>query len=107
MRFVAYTGFILFLLAGQHSRAQNDLLLTDPILIRLRGRIISASDSSAVPYANIINNRTHSGTITNLDGYFSFEMLNVDSLEVTSVGFQKKILKRGGWKVGRLGGLAF
>ena len=93
MRFVAYTGFILLLLAGQHSRAQNDLLLTDPILIRLRGRIINASDSSAVPYANIINNRTHSGTITNANGYFSMEILNIDSLQVTSVGFQKKIIR--------------
>lgn len=93
MRFFAYTGFILLLLISRQGQAQDDPLLTDPIIIRLKGRIINAADSSAVPYANIINHRTHSGTITNLEGYFSFEMLNVDSLEVTSVGFQKKVLK--------------
>jgi hypothetical protein len=71
--------------------AQDELI--DPILIRLKARIISAGDSSAVPYANIINNRTHGGTITNADGYFSMEMLNVDSLVVTSVGYQKAVFK--------------
>lgn len=65
----------------------------DPILIRFQAKIISAADSSVVPYANIINNRTHSGTITNANGYFTLEMLNIDSLIVSSVGFQKSVLK--------------
>jgi len=73
--------------------AQDDPTLVDPILIRLKARIISAADSSAVPYANIINNRTHSGTITSADGYFNLEMLNIDSLVVTSVGYQKEVFK--------------
>ncbi|NLO01172.1 MAG: carboxypeptidase-like regulatory domain-containing protein [Bacteroidales bacterium] len=92
MRFIAFTGFILLLITGLQIRAQNDPLLIDPIIVRLKGRIINAADSSGVPYANIINNRTHSGTITNADGYFSMEILNIDSLEVTSVGFEKKII---------------
>ncbi|MDD4143955.1 MAG: carboxypeptidase-like regulatory domain-containing protein [Prolixibacteraceae bacterium] len=92
MRFIAFTGFILLLITGLQIRAQNDPLLIDPIIVRLKGRIINAADSSGVPYANIINNRTHSGTITNADGYFSMEVLNIDSLEVTSVGFEKKII---------------
>lgn len=71
----------------------QDEILVDPMLIRLQAKIISAGDSSAVPYANIINNRTHSGTITNLDGFFSLEMLNIDSLVVSSVGYQKSVLK--------------
>ena len=83
MRFIAFTGFILLLITGLQIRAQNDPLLIDPIIVRLKGRIINAADSSGVPYANIINNRTHSGTITNADGYFSMEVLNIDSLEVT------------------------
>ena len=92
MRFIVFTGFILLLITGLQIRAQNDPLLIDPIIVRLKGRIINAADSSGVPYANIINNRTHSGTITNADGYFSMEVLNIDSLEVTSVGFEKKII---------------
>lgn len=72
---------------------QEEFNVVDPILIKLRGRIISAKDSTAVPYANIINPRTHSGTITNTDGYFTIEMLNIDSLIVTSVGYEKGVLK--------------
>ena len=64
----------------------------DPMLIRLQAKILNAADSSAVPYANIINNRTHSGTITNNDGYFSMEMLNIDSLIVSSVGYLRGII---------------
>lgn len=63
------------------------------MLINFKAQVISAADSSAVPYANIINNRTHSGTITNGEGYFFLEMLNIDSLVITSVGYEKSTLK--------------
>jgi CarboxypepD_reg-like domain len=81
--FVSTTFFL-------NIQAQDEII--DPVLIRLKARIISAADSSAVPYANIINNRTHGGTITNADGQFTIEMLNIDSLVVTSVGYQKFVL---------------
>ena len=93
MRKEILIGFLLILTTAFCSRAQNDATLVDPILIRLKARVISAEDSSGVPYANIINNRTHSGTITNGEGYFTLDMLNIDSLVVTSVGFEKKVLK--------------
>jgi len=78
--------------AGLHSLAQTDPLLVDPILVRLKGRLVSASDSSGIPYANIVNPRYRGGTITNADGYFSLEALNIDSLIVTSVGYEKKVI---------------
>ena len=93
MKIVVFTGILLLILASGICRAQNDPDLIDPILIKLKARIISAGDSSAVPYANILNNRTHSGTTTNADGLFSLEMLNIDSLIVTSIGFERSILK--------------
>jgi hypothetical protein len=93
MRIVAITGFLFFVFASFVSLAQDDSDLIDPILIKLQGQIISASDSSAVPYANIINYRTHSGTTTNADGYFFIEMLNIDSLVVTSIGFEQLKIK--------------
>ncbi|MBN1984907.1 MAG: carboxypeptidase-like regulatory domain-containing protein [Prolixibacteraceae bacterium] len=83
--------FILLLSFVLPGFAQDNII--DPMLIRLQAKIISAGDSSGVPYANIINNRTHSGTITNAEGYFSLEMLNIDSLIVSSVGYQKAVLK--------------
>ena len=66
--------------------------LPDVMLIRLRARILSAGDSQPLPYVNIINARTHAGTTTNINGMFTFEMLNIDSLAATSVGFQREIL---------------
>lgn len=93
MRIVAVIGILFFVFASFLSRAQDDSDLIDPILIKLQAKIISASDSLPVPYANILNNRTHSGTTTNADGFFSIEMLNIDSLIVTSIGFERSTLK--------------
>lgn len=86
------TGLILLLFAALGSLAQTDLSLVDPILVRLKGRIINAADSTGIPYANIVNNRYRGGTITNNDGYFSLDVLNIDSLIVTSVGYEKKVI---------------
>ncbi|MFW5756272.1 MAG: carboxypeptidase-like regulatory domain-containing protein [Tangfeifania sp.] len=93
MRKEIFTGLILIVATAFSSLAQNDDPLADPILIRLKAQIISAEDSSGVPYVNIVNNRTHSGTITNAEGYFTLDMLNIDSLVISSVGFEKKVLK--------------
>lgn len=93
MRLAAATGFLLLIFVSILSRAQDDTELIDPVLIKLQGKIISASDSLPVPYANILNVRTHSGTITNAAGLFSIEMLNIDSLVVTSIGFERGVIK--------------
>jgi hypothetical protein len=93
MRIIALILFVLTVVSGNKILAQTDADIIDPILIKLQGRIISAADSLPVPYANIINNRTHSGTITNIDGRFSIEMLNIDSLVVTSVGFENGLIR--------------
>lgn len=83
----------VFIFLGFLGFAQEDTEEIDPMLITFKGQVISAADSTSVPYANIINNRTHSGTITNIDGFFSLEMLNIDSLVITSVGYEKSTLK--------------
>ncbi len=92
MNGLKYSIIFAFFLCVGLAEAQDDILV-DPMLIRLQAKLISAADSSAVPYANIVNNRTHSGTITNINGYFTLEMLNIDSLIVSSVGYQKSIVK--------------
>lgn len=93
MREVRFLFILLLALHILPGYAQDEFYEIDPMLIKLKAKIISAADSSAVPYANIINHRTHSGTITNSEGYFTLEMLNIDSLEVTSVGYERTILK--------------
>ena len=84
---------LILLLATFQGFAQDDEYEVDPMLVELKARILSAGDSSSIPYANIVLHRTHSGTITDGDGNFHLEMLNVDSLEVTSVGYEATILK--------------
>ncbi len=91
MRIIFFIG-LLVIFAGNYSYAQTDPLLVDPILVRLKARLLNAADSSAIPYANIVNNRNRSGTITDNEGYFTLDVLNIDSLIVTSVGYQKKVL---------------
>ncbi|MBN2636076.1 MAG: carboxypeptidase-like regulatory domain-containing protein [Prolixibacteraceae bacterium] len=86
-----YIVLILMLVSVFQGWAQNEII--DPILIQLNGQLISAADSSAVPYATIINHRTHTGVTSNADGYFKLEMLNIDSLEVSSVGYLDHIIK--------------
>jgi len=93
MRIVSVIGFLFLVFASYFGRAQDDSDLIDPILIKLQGKIISAGDSLPVPYANILNNRTHSGTTTNANGFFTIEMLNIDTLVVTSIGFERSIIK--------------
>lgn len=93
MKIAAVIGFLSFVFLFFQGFAQDDPDLIDPVLIKLQGRIVSAGDSSAVPYANVINYRTHGGTTTNADGYFTIEMLNIDSLIVTSIGFEQKKIK--------------
>lgn len=93
MKVAAVAGFIFLLFASCFAQAQDDSDLVDPVLIKLQAKIISAGDSLPVPYANILNNRTHSGTITNVNGLFTFEMLNIDTLIVTSIGFERSIIK--------------
>ncbi|WP_321348691.1 hypothetical protein [uncultured Draconibacterium sp.] len=88
-----YLLLLLFVFAFLAGKAQDEEYPVDPMLIELKAKILSSADSSAVPYANIINHRTHSGTITNGEGIFTLEMLNIDSLEITSVGYKPYILK--------------
>ena len=86
-----YLFLAIFAVSIFSGYAQNEDFEVDPMLIELKAEILSVADSSGIPYANIILHRTHSGTITNGEGHFSLEMLNIDSLEVTSVGYEKTI----------------
>lgn len=74
-------------------QAQEKKVLIDPILVQLEGRIVNQKDGTSVPFAHIVNMRDHSGTTAAEDGSFSIEMLNIDSLLVSAIGFKKKYIK--------------
>ena len=65
----------------------------DPILITLKGKIVSMDDGSPIPYAHVVNMRTHGGTTTDINGKFNMEMLNVDSLAISVMGFKKMYIR--------------
>lgn len=77
----------LFSAPGLHAQEAWEV---DPMPVRVEGRIVSAADKTPVPYAHVVNNRTHGGTITNAAGVFTMDMLNIDSLSVSAVGFFKE-----------------
>lgn len=70
----------------------QDLADIDPILIHLKGQILNREDGLPVPYVHVVNMRTHGGTTTNYQGTFSMEMLNVDSLAISAMGFMKEYI---------------
>ncbi len=75
------------------SGAQESYVDIDPVLIRLRAQVVSMGDSMPVPYVNIVNYRNRSGASTNVTGHFSIEMLNVDTLVLSSTGFKPRTLR--------------
>src|SRR4030095_10643832 len=62
-------------------------------LIQYSGVVLS-TDSSAtpVPYASIFNKSIRFGTIANFQGFFSFAARVGDTIEVSSVGYQKGLV---------------
>lgn len=78
----------LLLAASSASWGQESGIDDDPILIRLKAQVLSRGDSQPVPYANIINYRNRTGASTNVSGHFSLEMLNIDTLVISAMGFK-------------------
>jgi len=74
---------ILFILLTRTAVAQ----VPDLYVVNIRGRVISAENREPIPYANIINPRVHGGTTTNVDGFFSLQMLTEDTLIIRSMGY--------------------
>ncbi|MFV0345431.1 MAG: hypothetical protein ACK5IQ_04190 [Bacteroidales bacterium] len=91
MKYILITLSLLFVIANK-AKAQDDTEL-DPMLITFSAKLISSLDSSSIAFAHIINPRTRNGVITDDDGVFTIQMLNVDSLIVTAVGIKKTVLK--------------
>lgn len=61
----------------------------DPMPIKLKGQVLNLEDESPVPFAFVLNFRTHTGVTTDDQGKFMMDMLNVDSLSISSLGFTK------------------
>ena len=83
------TFFFLFNTANLLAQESEEILI-DPILIHLKGVLINRTDSTPVPFASVVNLRTHGGTTTNPEGRFSLQALNVDSLRISAMGYMRE-----------------
>lgn len=81
--------FSLSIILANIVFAQDDDIIIDPVLIILKGQVVNIDDGMPVPYAHVVNMRTHGGTTTDASGRFSLEMLNVDSLALSVMGYVK------------------
>lgn len=88
MRNFTKYGFLFISIVTLVFSANAQEIDIDPMLIHLKAQVVSKGDSAAVPYATVINFRTKAGIRSNVSGYFSMEMLNIDSLVITAVGFK-------------------
>ena len=61
----------------------------DPMPIRLKGQILNLEDELPVPFATVLNFRTHGSVVADDQGRFTIEMMNIDSLSISSLGFSK------------------
>lgn len=88
VRTVTFLFLFLFLSVTVFSQTTEEI---DPMPIRLKGQVLNLEDESPVPNAIVINLRTHTTVSADLQGRFMMDMLNVDSLSVTSLGYSKSI----------------
>jgi hypothetical protein len=87
---VRRTASILFLFLSFRATAfSQQTEEVDPMPIKLKGQVLNLGDESPVPFAYVVNLRTHSGVTTDEQGRFTMEMLNIDSLSISSLGFSK------------------
>jgi hypothetical protein len=91
MKKLAFIFAFLFTVGVGQTYGQ-DLADIDPILIHLNGKVLNREDGLPVPYVHVVNMRTHGGTTTDFRGNFSMEILNVDTLGITSMGFMKEYI---------------
>lgn len=84
--------FILLLISSFQLFAQETEEI-DPMPVRLKAQVLNLGDESPVPYAFVLNNRTHVGVTTDEQGRFMMDMLNIDSLSISCLGFSKTTVR--------------
>jgi hypothetical protein len=61
-------------------------------LVQVSGYVFTHDSSGVVPFANIHNKRTKTGTQATAAGFYNVLVAPGDSVEVTAIGYQKAIL---------------
>jgi hypothetical protein len=88
MKYVKQIFLLILVFITIHVSAQ-DVEEVDPMPITLKGKVLNLDDETPVSSATVLNYRTHSTVITDEQGRFTMEMLNIDSLSISSIGYSK------------------
>lgn len=81
-----YKWLIIFILM------LGGLTTTHAQLIQVSGYIITHDSSGVVPFANIHNKKTKTGTQATIEGFYTILVAHGDSVEITAIGYEKAIL---------------
>lgn len=84
----AFLFLFLFFSISAFSQSNDDI---DPIPIKLKGRVLNLEDETPVPNAIVMNMRTKVTISADLQGRFMMDMLNIDSLSISSLGYSKSV----------------
>jgi len=71
--------FFPFLLQAQHQEVE---------LINFSGRLLSADEGRAVPFAHVINLNKRQVTVSDTLGYFWLPVRRADTIAITSIGYE-------------------
>jgi hypothetical protein len=82
----------LILLLSTFQLFSQQVEEVDPMPVKLKGQVLNLDDELPVPFATILNFRTHATISADDQGRFTMEMMNVDSLAISSLGFSKTVV---------------
>lgn len=79
---------LIFLLSGKINIHAQNLRNSDTMLVQFSGLILTADSIMPVPYVNIFIPGTGRGTISDLNGFFSFVARKGDEVRFSAVGYK-------------------
>lgn len=83
-----YFLLFIFFTSAIISNGQNDK--RDEDLIQFSGVIVTGDSLMAVPFVNVIIEDSHRGTMSDVNGYFSFVAQKGDSITFSALGFRRQ-----------------
>jgi len=85
MKFVFTLIFALSLVLAHAQKT-----FSDDDLIQFSGVIVTGDSLAAVPFVNVIIEDSHRGTMSDVNGYFSFVAQKGDSITFSALGFRRQ-----------------
>lgn len=82
-----FTTLLFFLFLGINLQAQD----VEKKIIQFSGVVVTPDSLIGVPYVNIYENSTRKGTVSNVEGFFSFAAETGDTINFSSIGFKKSV----------------